>query len=286
MAFALTGMTKVPRAAPETARRRVAPPPPRLGKLSHLLEINPRPLINPAARMVVIFSPKAACSNIAIWFFHHLGHGEQARAHDAWPHRYRKQIYYGTELYRDASAGDLSGYKVVRVIRDPYDRAASAFRHAIRTRLAERDIAQVLDDDTIARDGLSFADFLTFLERSDLTSCNPHFRIQRHPIEDVLPPDTVINISKENLMARLADVAHELGLPPAKPQMQDWMDELRGHNSPAGEFPHDPDLFTRQLTRLQAANGPWPSSAVLLTDDARRRLQKLYAVDIRSYLDV
>lgn len=283
MAFALGRRSKAAREGNDGPRRKVVPPPPRLGKLSHLLEISPRPLIDPKAKLLVIFSPKSACSNVAIWFFHHLGHGKEARAYDVWPHRYRKQVYYGTDLYREASASDLAGYKVVRVIRDPYDRAASAFRHAIRTRLAEREIAPILGDDIVARDGLSFADFLSFLERSDLTSCNPHFRIQRHRIEDVLKPDIVINISKENLMARLAEVARDLGLPPATPQMQDWMDELRGHNSPAGEFPHDPDLYTRRLTRREAANGPWPSSAALLTDEARSRLARLYAVDIQSY---
>lgn len=275
-----TSAMLAPLAQRNERRPRRAPPKP-----NRLIKMSPRPLINPDARMIVIFSPKAACSNVAIWFFHHLGQGEKARKHDLWPHYYRSEVYYNSELYRDAVASDLTGYRIVRVIRDPYDRAVSSYRHGLRTRLATRVIAPVMKELDLDKNGLSFDEFLTFLERSDLQSCNPHFRYQRHPIEDVLPVDHLVNISTHNMFAHLAEVASALSLPPASPRMQEWVNEMRIHDRPSAVLPDAPNLAANRFSRRQAAEGPWPKSSSFLTPQSRDRLKKLYAVDIRSYLE-
>src|SRR6185437_13167032 len=58
-------------------------------RLAPLLQDAPRPLINPDARLVVLFSPKSACTTVVMWFLHHLGHGQKARDYATWPHHYR-----------------------------------------------------------------------------------------------------------------------------------------------------------------------------------------------------
>jgi hypothetical protein len=255
----------------------------RTGPFESVLAINPRPLINPDARMVVLFSPKAACSNVAIWFFHHLGHGATARDYSRWPHRYRLKVYYPSELYRRACTLDLTGFKVIRIIRDPFERAASSFRHAVRTGLANDDIRDKLGRD--ATQGFSFNQYLDYLERLDLRSCDPHFRVQRHPLEDVLGVDDLINVSKDDLFARLGAIEAELGLKPPGRAMTEWIDDLRSsHNRPNRVLPATPDLADLPLTREQARKGPWPAPPALLTAPARERLARLYAIDIRSYL--
>ena len=45
-------------------------------ELGRLLWTDPRPLIHPAKRMIVVFSPKSACTSAVIWFFHQLGRYE------------------------------------------------------------------------------------------------------------------------------------------------------------------------------------------------------------------
>lgn len=252
--------------------------------LTPLFQIAPRPLINPDARLVVLFSPKSACTNVVMWFFHHLGHGQKARDYAAWPHHYRTQVYSRSALYRKACRLDLSGFKVVKVIRDPFERAESAFRHALCTLLIRTEVAPLLGDPAIPREGLSFDRFLTFLERSDLTTCNPHFRPQRHPIEDVLPVHYLINITREDLHARLRDVERDLGLPTPGPELDDWLDSIRHHRRPLEELRDVDDLYHLPFTRRQARNGPWPPAGAFINPDARARLEKLYAVDIRHYL--
>jgi hypothetical protein len=262
----------VPTSTPEAKRAR------------ELVRLGPGPLINPDARMIVLFSPKSACTNVAIWFFHHLGQGAEARKFSHWPHRYRQSVYYPSSLYQKACKLDLTGFKVVRVIRDPYDRAASSFRHVMQTRKAKPLIARHLRDPKIETEGMSFEQFLTFLEQSDLTTCDPHFRIQRHPIEDVLPVDYLINISTDDLMERLRDVEQDLGLSPPSPAMHEWLAELKHHKRPSREFAARRDLQTRRFSQKEARRGPWPSHQAFLTPAVRERIGKLYAVDIEAYL--
>src|SRR5688572_4072882 len=70
--------------------------------IGELLWRRPAPLIDPHNRLVVIFSPKSACTNVVAWFFHHLGHTQAARDFHRSPHRYRFQVYYRSEIYQDA----------------------------------------------------------------------------------------------------------------------------------------------------------------------------------------
>jgi hypothetical protein len=256
---------------------------PARSRMHDLLKVKPRPLIAPEARMVVLFSPKAACTNVVMWFLHHLGHGQKARDYAAWPHRYRGQVYYQSDLYRDACRLDLTGFTVIKVIRDSFDRAESAFRHALATRLIKNNVAPVLGDLDVVRDGLSFDQFLTFLEHSDLTTCDPHFRLQRHPIEDVLPVHHLINISREDLHARLGEIERELGLPKPGPEFADWLHSIRNHRRPEQELPPVDDLYHLRFTQLQARKGPWPAAGSFINPHARERLKKLYAIDIDSY---
>jgi hypothetical protein len=249
-----------------------------------LLSIGPRPLFLPDTRLMVIFSPKSACTNVVIWTLAHLGLIDEARAYNEWPHRYRKMVYYNSPLYRAAIERDPSEFKVLRVVRDPFDRAVSGFKHALRARATHPAIAGLIGYDEIESKGLSFEQFLDFLERSDLMTCNGHFRVQRHPVEDLVPTDYLINISKDDLFKRLGEIEQELGLAQPAPQMSDWLHRLRKHRRPDAVFDNVPNLTSLLFTAEQARKGPWPRSQDLLTPSARERLAKLYAADIRSYL--
>jgi hypothetical protein len=260
-----------------------APPPGVETEMGRLLWSAPTPLIHPAARMLVIFSAKSACTNVLIWFLHHLGHAEVARQFHNWPHEYRERVYYYSELYRKAYKLNFNQFKVVRVVRDPYDRAASSFRHVLRIPFADRDIARASGHRDMPDKGLSFAQFLDFLENSDLVRCDMHYALQRHPIEDKLKPHYLINVSKEDLFKRLNGIEADLGLEQTDLQSMAWVQRLRRHNRPKAKLASSSDLYTRPLTREQATVGPWPDSSALLTPEARARIAKLYAVDIEAY---
>src|SRR6187551_2410882 len=91
-------------------------PPGAAGELGRLLWTDPRPLIHTRKRMIVVFSPKSACTSAVIWFFHQLGHAKAARDYASWPHRYRSEVYYKSRVYRLAFERDLSKFSLVRII--------------------------------------------------------------------------------------------------------------------------------------------------------------------------
>lgn len=269
-------------ALPWKKREELVPPIEASTGIGRLLWTGSPPLIDPRYRIIVVFSEKSACTNVSIWFFTQLGHATAARDFHYWPHEYRRKVYYHSRLYRDALRSDLSEFKVIRVIRDPYDRAASSFRHAVRFDLLDDDINRKVGRRSMMRDGLSFSEFLSVLEQTDLRSCNPHFSPQRHLMEDTFKVDYLINVSNENLSQRFNQIESELGLSRTDLERDPWVKRLRKHNRPAREL-DGIDLDTRRLTRDEARNGPWPRHGDLLTPDARKRIAKLYSRDFESY---
>jgi hypothetical protein len=252
-------------------------------ELTRLLCANPRPLIDPSKRIIVLFSPKSACSNVVIWFFHQLGHAAAAQDYDQWPHKYRGNVYYKSALYRRAFQQDLSRYSVLRVIRDPYERAVSSFRHVHRNGSADHLITRALGRSDIATSGLSFSEFLDFLETCDLAKCDGHYRLQRHPLEDRLPTRYLINASTEDLYSRLNEVEADLGNPITDFSKLEWLHRInRTHSHVAAPF-DAANTYTHRFDRAAARSGSWPGYDAFLTTEARERLARLYAADIRAY---
>lgn len=258
-------------------------PPGAESELGQLLWVDPPPLIDPLKRLIVVFAQKSACTNVAIWFFHQLGHGKAARDYSDWPHHYRIDVYYRSRFYHEAYEMDLSAFSLLRVVRDPFDRAASCFRHAVAHDFADKAIAKRLGRTNIAEQGLSFSEFLDFLEACDLTDCDPHFRLQKHPIEDKLPVRYLIDVSKEDLFTRLNQVEADLGLATTDFAKIPWFNSVAAYHNPRPVSSLANDAYTQRFTRTMARGGPWPSPRALLTPAAKARIARLYAVDFDAY---
>jgi hypothetical protein len=180
---------------------------------------------------------------------------------------------------------DLARFTVVKVIRDPYHRAVSGFRHVVRNSLFEDDMERKLSDSSLGQNGLSFAAFLDFLEKTDLRRCNPHYSLQGHPIEARLPITHLINVSREDLFMRLNEVESAIGLPASDLAGAPWVQQLGDrHHHEGGDFSNVTDFYRLRLRREQARKGPWPPYDALLTPEARERIARLYASDIETYL--
>lgn len=234
--------------------------------------------------MLVVFSPKSACTSAVIWFFHQLGIAEEARSFSPWPHHYRQQKYMKSKLYRDAQALDLRDFKIVRIVRDPFERAVSSFRHAQKLGYADADFSRLLGLSNVAERGVSFCEFLDLLEHLDLATCNRHIGYQRHPLENHLPVSHLINVSAEDLFSRLNQVEADFGLPTTDFNHLEWLLKLDRRR---GRFKSrridTPDAYALRLTRQQARTGPWPRYSALLTPLAQQRISQLYAVDFAAY---
>jgi hypothetical protein len=237
------------------------------------------PLIDPDRRLMLVFSPKAACSSSVIWFFHQAGLAQEARAHHEWPHRYRIERYSAGERQARGWLLPPQDLRVVRVVRDPLDRAASSFRHALGTGYASERILAAVGVDT-RTEPLSFQRFIDFLETEDLDRCDPHHRRQRHPVEDLRAPDVVISTTEHDLFAGLNAAERRFGLPVTDFGSLAWVHDVQRHRVPRSvDMGERPDLVP--LTTRQALSGPWPTG--LLTPLARERLIRLYADDVARY---
>ena len=262
-------------------RNRLPRPRTEFGRL--LWSRNP-PLIHNDARMIVIFSPKSACSSVVIWFLHQIGEAQAAQQYHYWPHRYRIEVYYRSPQYRSAFDQDLENFSVVRVVRDPFERAVSSFRHVLGMRPLREKVSKLSGID-IANDGMSFAQFLDFLDDCDLTTCDAHYGLQHHPIENRVPVSHLINVSTENLFARLNEVEADLGLPRTDFASLSWIHQTEHYRH---KFPNATDIgdpFTARLKPRAATRGPWPPNSTFLTAEAREHIADLYRVDLQSYIN-
>lgn len=239
-----------------------------------------RPLLHPQRRFVVLFSAKSACSTVVIWFLHTMGLAAEARAFSEWPHHYRINKFYARDDYlaaREALGPD--DVTVLRVVRDPVDRAGSSFRHALGLSYARETIREKLGIDTDVQ-GLSFERFIDFLELEDLDQCDPHHKRQKHAVESLRRPDVVINASRQDLFTELNAFERLMGMPVTNFKALAWVHELQATRVPHS-VARDGDAYRTVLTREQAQNGPWPKD--LITAEARARLERLYAEDIALY---
>jgi hypothetical protein len=236
-------------------------------------------LVHPQYNFALIFTPKSACSSVVIWFFNTLGVLDEARAFSHWPHHYRIKKLLCDKKQIKAQQQPLANVKILRVVRDPIDRAASSFRHAVGTGYANQRIMETIKED-VEKKGLSFQRFIDFLEMEDLDRCNPHHRRQKNPIEDLRPPDYTINISRQNLFEALNDFEKEMGMPITNFSSINWIHELQATRVPdyLNMGPNPDELV---LKMEQAQRGPWPTG--LLTPRAKQRLESLYAEDIDLY---
>ena len=243
----------------------------------------PKPLIDPKGRFVVYWSPKSACTTTLIWFLHVSGFGEEARAHSSWPHRYRLEVYNRSEAFHRALAAGFKGMRRIRVIRDPFDRAVSSFRHAIGTGYADPKISAFLGR-RLRKDGkFSFREFLDFLESEKIDKANTHHRQQLQPIERDFPPTDVINITRQDLFTELNRIEREMGLPATDFPALAWLHATESPRRPFVASPGQEPYEMAMSRRSGLGEEPWPPTAELLTDEARRRLAVIYRADLEAY---
>ncbi len=244
----------------------------------------PRPMVNEDIKLTVLWSPKSACTTTYVWFAHVSGFSKDVHEYAAWPHRHREERYQLSPLYARSIHGDLTANRVLRIIRDPYGRAVSIYRHALQTPFAEKELAKFDGGRHDAARGFSFQTFLDMVAELDMPAVDIHFRPQFHPYEAERSPDVVINITKQDLFTELNRFEGDMGYPTTNFADLDWLKKLE-HKRKAGQDEMEGDaLDTMIFNRHQVSKlGQFPRYDQLLTPEAKQKIESIYKVDFDAY---
>ncbi|RLC76615.1 MAG: hypothetical protein DRI61_12970 [Chloroflexi bacterium] len=164
-----------------------------------LLRARPKLLYSRDHKLVVLFSPKSACTFVTKWFFFQLGLLDEALQYHEWIHEYRIHRFYKNAWYERFLHAILEqDYKTVKITRNPFSRAVSSYI----VYLQQPGHAEC-----------TFEDFIEWLRTIDIENYfDTHFTIQSHKLEihDVLKPDYCFDMLES--MEKLREVENELGL--------------------------------------------------------------------------
>jgi hypothetical protein len=252
--------------------------------LANALLEPPQPWLNPDRSLMVVWSAKSASSLAFIWYLATVGLLDDYRASGMSSHEYRGKRLARSDVVQRGRSKLLDDYWIVHILRDPYLRAVSSYRHALATGYADKRIGPRSGGSLDRKEGFSFARYLDYLETIDLRGANVHHRLQLHRVERIKPPDTVINISRQDLLVELNRLEELRGMPSTDfgtfgPFLQ--TEEKRR----AKVTPFDGKDMTETAFNVAAAQGhaAWPTYEQLLNAATRRRIERLYADDFAMF---
>jgi hypothetical protein len=154
----------------------------------------------------------------------------------------------------------------IRVIRDPYCRAVSSYRHTLRYGLAKWEHGEPF----------SFVDFLAFLAALDIQTCDLHFRLQRSPEEARVTLSRVINIDKTDLIAELNRFGHA-----DQVAMTAEINRISPHHW-AQRRKVAEDASSRAFSPPETTV-EWPDYEAFFNAETRALVEHIYAKDFEAY---
>lgn len=259
--------------------------------LRALLDTRPRPLFNPGERLVSLWAPKAACTVVLVWHLSRIGALRAAFDYHAWPHRYRTDVMERGRLQRDSlNHFQPKDYVVVRFVRDPFKRAVSAYRHALRYHLMPKPggfpVNLIRRHRLDADRGYSFVTFLETVAEWPFRALDIHLRPQMHPIESLLTPDVVVNADAGSLTDQINALETALGLTPTDFPALSWLhhDARRRHARSGDSMARlERGEAAERVFRCADTKGEWPSYDAFRSPRAEALVRAVYACDVAAY---
>ncbi len=240
---------------------------------------DPWRLVYPPGGIGLVWSPKSACTTALLWYLAHIGHLKDAIAFNSWPHEYRMRVLPVLDEYRRWSREcNVSHLRWVRVIRCPYRRAVSSYRHALRYGFENDGLHKFLGL-RVAERGFSFVEFLGYLRVIDIESCDPHLKRQYHSFESGMPAAHVINADSEPLLKALCDFADPGEA--ARLLLEAQIDRL-AHTHHARRVVRQHDCSCEVLD-ASSTIGEWPDYSAFLNRTTRGDIQAIYRTDFEKF---
>lgn len=240
------------------------------------------PLIDHQNKLLIYWSPKSACTSVYVWFSAFAGFvDEVSRSH---PHRHRILIFNKSAFYAKGLETDPDELFAVKVLRDPYARAVSIYRHALGTGFADDDIRSAYGGKLTRKEGFSFQKFLDLVVKVGFTESNPHYRPQTMRRDLIRKADYIINISKQDLFSELNAAVASRGMPPVDLGKINWLHSLEAKRKARTQTVEGENLDFQPFDRFAArGDKPFPTYEQLLTAGAKERIREIYGIDFETY---
>jgi hypothetical protein len=180
---------------------------------SNLFWHPPLPMVNGDKKYAIIWTPKVASNIILTWYLRDIGLLYASNFYSDWSHTFRGDFLVKSQTYKRwvADAGsNWQDYKYVKIMRDPFQRSVSSYRHALRFADTRDQVGRLMNIDVTK--GFSYGTFLDFLSKLNIRNCDIHFRQQHHPLEDVIGRDRIDFILLDTMQGDLVEILdHKLG---------------------------------------------------------------------------
>ncbi len=241
--------------------------------------VDVKPLIDFDKKMGLIWSAKSACSLSVLWFFAVTGRLREALAHDKWPHVYRGEVFNHLQ-FTQARDNRLTSAQTrwVRVMRDPFKRAVSSYRHFLLHDI-EREQGTAFFGAPVEERGLSFDEFLTYLETRDINLCDIHLRQQWTAVEEFCLQPTIINADTSDVEQKLFSIfkADEENIQ-LFIECRDWIFPF--HNAKVEKIP---DVNSSTVIKKGQVIEKWPGFLAFENTRTREMVRKIYDEDYRRF---
>ncbi len=246
-----------------------------------------RPLPFTATDAVLSFSAKSACTTTVLWYLAVEGHRDAAARLSIGPWRYpNARLLWSPRFVRRLPIGrDLSGWSLLRVMRNPQRRLVSSLRHAVRTGYADGELSARFGRDIRAAEGLSLEMFLDLLHHTDLERCDVHHRLQRNPVDSLgFGHITTIDVDAQDLEQALRRFSRRMALPEVRfDTLPRFAEFVRVHHAPPDDASQVADLDDAELLRhpftRHEAQRHWPGRRLDALPEVQAAARRLYAPD-------
>jgi hypothetical protein len=255
------------------------------GRCLDSLQRAPVALYSESLPLAVLFSPKAGTTFAVKWFFFQEGVLDEALAYAKWPHPYRQEVFYQRPDYvKKLAAIPTLGPRVIKFVRDPFDRTVSSYLHfcelsqredPIQARAVLAAMGDHLGRPVGIESSFTFREFVSYLASTDLETANVHFRTQVSPCEraGLLQQMRIVRI--EDSRDELPRLEADLGL-----QQSDYAELRRSpHHTTRADLPG----FFGDTEFGLARDVPTPRTDAFYDEELIRQVGLLYAEDCRAY---
>lgn len=250
------------------------------------------PLHAPGFPLVLLFSEKAGCTSLAKWFLFQVGKLDAASAFNASVHEYRKQVLYRQPGYGWQGLWLVAARRkpIVKMVRNPYDRAVSSFLHTLRRAGSRhpKPWASRLVADARAHAGkptadppaLSFADFARFVvsNGTERGQINGHVARQHLPGE-ARYIDRFVRLERFAEEMRHIELEYDLAASPLE-TIATSKHHRSGLQQPSAG---GGCAAEHEITAAQAQTGPVPAYETLYSDECRHLVLSGFAADFEAY---